>query len=203
MSQMLKDKVNQLVLNTQGQFIEVSDRSNIYQCMDLAELWVFILGFPKETIQHLYAYQVYTNPTALTLSYFDLIPNTPTFIPNDGDLTVFDKTASNIAGHIGVALGGGTTLSFRDFEQNYPVGTAPSVRLRDYNTPKLLGVLRPKIYEKSPLVITDLSTKLDFSGMTTDIETYGVLDFGTVKSKILAKDTDIKVKSDKINAARV
>lgn len=144
---MLKEKLNQFILNTQGNFQEVSYKDAIYQCMDLAYEWVFCLGYPKETIQHQYAYQVYTSPTALTRQYFDLLPNTSTFIPQDGDIAVYDKTASNIAGHIGVALGGGTVNQFKCYEQNYPVGTCPAVRARDYNTPKLLGVLRPKVFD--------------------------------------------------------
>lgn len=151
----MKDKLTQFILNLQSQFVEVSDRTNTYQCMDLAYLWVFALGYPKATIQHLYAYEVYTKPTDLTRQYFDLLPNTATFIPQDGDIAVYDKTASNIAGHIGVALGGGTISSFRCFEQNYPVGTNAVVRIRDYNTPRLLGVLRPKININPSPVITD------------------------------------------------
>ena len=147
------EKLNQFILNLQFQFVEVSDRNNIYQCMDLVYIWIFILGYPKATIQKLFAYQVYTEPTALTLQYFDKIPNDATFIPQDGDICVYDKTASNIAGHIGVALGGGTITQFRCFEQNYPVGTNALVRVRNYNTPKLLGVLRPKVFDT--LVVTD------------------------------------------------
>src|SRR3990167_10768612 len=100
----MKDKLNQFILNTQSQFIEVSDRTNIYQCLDLVYLWVFCLGYPKKTIQHLYAYQVFTEPNDVTRQYFDIIPNSPTFIPQDGDIAVYDKTLSNIAGHIGIAL---------------------------------------------------------------------------------------------------
>ena len=140
----MKDKLNQFIDNLNGQFVEVSDRKSIYQCMDLAYLWVFALGYPKATIQNFYAYQVYTSPKAITREYFDLIPNTPDFVPQDGDVAVFDKTASNVAGHIGVALGDGTTKSFMDFEQNYPIGTNAVIRERDYNNPKLLGVLRLK-----------------------------------------------------------
>lgn len=53
-----------------------------------------------------------------------------------------------------------------------------------------------------PVAITDPSTRLDFQNMTTPIETYGILDFGTVKSKIQAKDSRIKELENKINNAR-
>ena len=140
----MRDKLNQFIADLNGQFVEVSDRTNTYQCMDLAFLWVFVLGFPKATIQNLYAYQVWTNPKAITKQYFDLIPNTSDFIPQDGDITVFNKTSGNIAGHIGIALGGGTTKTFKNFEQNNPLGTNAHIQTQNYNSPPLLGVLRPK-----------------------------------------------------------
>lgn len=198
----MRDKLNQFILNVQMQFIEVSDRNNIYQCMDLAYLWVFCLGFPKATIQKLYAYEVYTKPTDLTRQYFDIIPNSPTFIPEDGDLAVFDKTATNIAGHIGVALGGGTVTTFRDFEQNWPVGTNALVRVRNYNTPKLLGVLRPKqqLLPESQIVQTlDLSSLDDNTPLK---EQYGILNKQQIEAKFTAKDTMIKIQEGKILAAR-
>lgn len=129
--------------------------------MDLAYLWVFCLGYPKATIQHLYAYEAFTKPNDITYKYFDLIPNSATFIPNDGDLCVFQ---SGVAGHIGIALGGGTTSTFKDFEQNWPTGTNASVRDRNYNTPKLLGVLRPKVFfSTEPLMYKGLDIHNDDS----------------------------------------
>jgi hypothetical protein len=188
----MQDKLNQFILNLQGQFVEVSDRTNIYQCMDLAYLWVFALGYPKSTIQKLYASEVFTQPTDLTRQYFDLLPNTPAFIPQDGDIAVFsNKVLLNGSyvdvGHIGVALGGGTVSYFRCFEQNWPIGTYPAIRLRNYNTPKLLGVLRPKVFAQ-PVSVTDQS-KYDFG------EGFGIMELQAARSVIQAQKsntTDLK-----------
>jgi len=141
---MITDIFNQFVSNLNGQFVEVSDSSNEYQCMDLAYLWVFCLGYPKATIQHLYAYEAYTKPTDLTYKYFNLIPNTPDFIPQDGDICVFK---GGVAGHIAICLGGGTTSKFRRFEQNNPLGTHASINERNYTN--MLGVLRPKVFNQT------------------------------------------------------
>jgi hypothetical protein len=138
------DKLNQFVANLNGQFVEVSSVSNEYQCMDLVYAWVFCLGYPKATIQHLYAYEVFTKPTDITYKYFDLIPNTPDFIPQDGDIGVFK---GGVAGHIAICLGGGTTLKFRRFEQNNPLGTNASINERGYTN--MLGVLRPKVFSST------------------------------------------------------
>lgn len=203
----MKDKLNQFIINLIGQFVEVSDRTNIYQCMDLAYLWVFVLGFPKITIQRLYASEVYTKPNAETLKYFVLIENTPTFIPEDGDICVFSNFVNvngNIVnvGHIGIALGDGTIKSFRCFEQNWPVGTNATIRIRNYIHPKLLGVLRPKI-NLTPEV--QLVQSLDLSSLDDNTplqEKYGILNKQQVEAKFIAKDTLIKITSDKIDTVR-
>lgn len=179
----MRDKLNQFILDIQGQFVEVSDRINIYQCMDLAFLWVLCLGYPKATIRHLFAYQVYTEPTDLTRQYFDLIPNTPDFIPQDGDITVF---TGGTAGHIGIALGGGTISTFNNFEQNWPIGTNASVRARNYNTPKLIGVLRPKVFPT--LTVTD----------QTKIPQIGNMEVQAIRGIIGDKDKLITDQSNKL-----
>ncbi len=51
-------------------------------------------------------------------------------------------------------------------------------------------------------VITDPSTKLDFQNLVTPMENYGIIDFGTVKSKIIAKDNRIKDLETKIVNAK-
>jgi len=155
----MKDKFNQFVDNLNGQFVEVSYKKALYQCMDLVYNWAFCLGFPKATIQHLYAYQAYTNPIDLTKEYFDLIPNTPNAIPQDGDIVVWNKTSSNIAGHIAIALSGGTTNSFMCFEQNNPLGT--NAHIQSWRYTNVLGWLRPKKVESSQEVLDKVRRERD------------------------------------------
>jgi hypothetical protein len=138
----MKDKLNRFIDNTIGQFIEVSSASALYQCFDLCYFWVFCLDFPKATIQHQYAYEVYTQANEFTRQYFDIIPNTPEAVPQEGDLVVWNKTATNTAGHIGIAIDG-TTSKFKVFEQNAPTGTNAHIQERNYTN--VLGFLRPKV----------------------------------------------------------
>lgn len=192
----LENRLRQFISNLQGQFVEVSDRTNIYQCMDLAYLWVFCLGYPKATIQKLYAYQVYTQPTDLTRQYFDILENTSTFIPQAGDIAVYDKTTSNIAGHIGVCLEGGSVLAFRCFEQNLPLGSPSAVKVRNYTYPKLLGVLRPKVNTSTPEpIITDQSL-YNFG------EGFGVIELQRAKSIMQDQVNVIKTKDSKLSQIR-
>lgn len=146
----MKERLNQFILNTQGQFIEVSYREAIYQCMDLVYNWVFCLGLPKETIQHQYAFQVFTEPNDLTREYFEIIKNSDSFIPQDGDIGVFQ---GGEAGHIVVCLSGGTTATFPCFEQNSPLGRHAHITTNKkyYN---FMGVLRPKL-NKLDFIISD------------------------------------------------
>jgi hypothetical protein len=149
----MKEKLNRFILNTQGNFQEVSYREAIYQCLDLVYEWIFVLDFPKATIQHLYAYQVFTEPNSLTGEYFEIIKNTPDFIPQDGDIGVFKATSGNIAGHIVVCLSGGNKSDFPCFEQNYPLGSNAHLTPNKSYT-NFLGVLRPKL-SKLDFVITE------------------------------------------------
>ena len=137
----MRDKLNQFIDNTNGQFIEVSYAPALYQCMDLVYLWIFILGFPKATIQHQYAYEVYTKASDFTRQFFEIIENKLETIPEVGDLFVINKTSSNVAGHIGIVIEA-TQSRMKCFEQNSPLGTNAHIQDRGYTG--VLGLLKPK-----------------------------------------------------------
>jgi len=140
----MRDTLNQFVENTQGQFIELSSKQAIFQCMDLAYLWTFVLGFPKETIQNATARQVFTSPKEITHQYFDMVANTPTGVPPEGSLIVWDIGDS---GHIAIVVSGNKS-NVTIFEQNNPIGTHAHVQERTYT--KCLGWLIPKMPVVTP-----------------------------------------------------
>jgi hypothetical protein len=148
----MRDILNQFIIDKQGHFIEVSNSGNktnkdiLWQCMDLAYDFLTALRIPKATIQNTYAYEVFTKPKPITLEYFDLIPNSASFIPQDGDICVFK---GGEAGHIGIALSGGNTSKFPFFEENSPLGTNAHISDKSYSN--MLGVLRPKIKDTDTL----------------------------------------------------
>lgn len=190
----MKEKLNQFISNLNGQFVEVSYKPAIYQCMDLAYNWVFALGFPKSTIQHEFAYEVYARASDITRQYFEIIPNTDTAIPQDGDLVIFDKTSTNVAGHIGVALGGGNIKNFMMFEQNSPLGTNSNVKQKSYSN--CLGFLRPK-----SVVSGDtpqwLLTLLQERGLTLENES----DIRIIFEKAKKYDDEIKELQEQVKSA--
>lgn len=188
---------------TQG--IEISDKTNPYQCMDLAYSLVFFLNFPKATIQHLYAYEVYTKPSDLTRQYFDLIPNTPDGVPQAGDLVVFDKTDTYIAGHISVANGfGGDINGFTSLDQNWAGVSRVVLVNHNYNSPKVLGWLRPKPtianydIETSLKLLEEIKVKESFGNLegTTRalIASYYELMVQKTSYDTLKRDTDFLIK---------
>ena len=174
----LKEKFDLFYANMVNQKSEVSDATNIYQCMDLAYQWTFSLDIPKATIQHLYAYQAYTQPSDLTRQYFDIIPNSATFVPQAGDLVVFSNrnlngTYFNTAGHIAIANGSGDIYRFKSFDQNWGGQIGLTLIEHNYNNPKLLGVLRPKYSSAT----TDIRlTLLNEAGITDEGKTRLAID---------------------------
>lgn len=129
--------------NQKGQRVEVSSSEFPYQCMDLAYEWIFINDILKAAIAHKFARDVYRQPNDLTRKYFDIIPNTPDWIPQTGDLVVFDIGE---VGHISIATGEGDLKSFKSFDQNWGGGINkyPRVVTHDYDKDKVLGGLRLK-----------------------------------------------------------
>lgn len=125
----MKDKFDKFFSRWNGKPCEVSDPSNPDQCMDLAYAWLDELGVPRDTIRHLYASQVWTKPTDITLQYFELRPNTPGGVPPMGSLVVFNI---GTAGHISVGTGKGDANSFISFDQNYGSNKLPHEITHNY-----------------------------------------------------------------------
>lgn len=143
-----------------GKLIDAEDPADLDQCFDLVIAWVDAIGIPRSTIEHLYAYQIFTEPTATTSQYFDIIPNTPSGVPLQGDIVVWSQTYNGTAGHTGVATGNGNTNTFDCFEQNDPLGSNCHVKTYNYNS--VLGWLHPKqMPQDQQAIIDELRTERD------------------------------------------
>lgn len=101
-----------------GKPVEVEDPSNVDQCMDWAFAWCDKLGIPRAAIRHLYAYQAFTLPNDVTRQYFDIVPNSLTYVPPAGALAIFG-TSLGVAGHIALVLSGSTVFNLRTSDQNW------------------------------------------------------------------------------------
>jgi hypothetical protein len=73
--------------------------------------------------------------------YFDKIPNTPEFVPDPGDIVIWDKTPGNIYGHIAIFISG-DVRAFNSFDQNLPAKAPCGIVHHTYSN--VLGFLRPR-----------------------------------------------------------
>jgi hypothetical protein len=189
----MRDKLNTFISNTIGHFQEVSYSPALYQCMDLVYEWAFTLGFPKSSIQHQYAYQVFTEATDTTRQYFDLFLNTKEFIPQAGDIVVWNKTSSNVAGHIGIVIEA-TLTRMKVYDQNKPLGTNANISDETYTN--VIGFLRPKVSPES-VIPQWLLTLLQERGLTLRNEA----EIRSLFDKAKKYDDDIKVLQEQVKTA--
>src|ERR1035441_8747322 len=122
------------------------------QCMDLMHQYTNeVLGF--DALHAGTAYEAYLNGD----SRFDKIPNTPTSVPQKGDL-VFWNTSVGSAGHVAVFIEGNVTR-FSSFDQNWPLnplGLAVA-HVQEHNWNGVAGWLHPRTVE--PAQVTDFFQK--------------------------------------------
>jgi len=144
----MKEKFDQFFNQWNGKFCEVNDPSNYAQCMDLAYAWCDALGVPRDCIRSYYAYQIWTQPKDIALTYFEFIPNTPNGLPQAGDIVVLSNKIG-VAGHVCIATGNSNTNSFESFDQNW--GTLKSCHLVTHNYDAVLGWLRYRVQTEPPL----------------------------------------------------
>ena len=127
------------------------------QCMDLAHQYVYeVLGIgDKSVIAAPSAYQVYTN--FKWEKYFERIENTPSNVPQKGDIIVFG-TAVGVHGHICIFVDGDRN-KFRSFDSNWPVGALPKIVEHTYKG--VLGWLRYKETVVKPCDCSKIEEELD------------------------------------------
>lgn len=166
---MMKDIFNAFFNKWDGKPCEVNDPSNLNQCMDLLYAWCDALKITRDTVRHLYASQVYTNPTDVTLEFFELRPNTAMFIPQVGDVAVFHNYVlingvKVDVGHVSVCNGKGDTNAFESFDQNWGTTVNKCGTIR-HSYDNVIGFLRfrvapvPEINDQTLLPIIDSSGK--------------------------------------------
>lgn len=134
---------------------------NLGQCVGLVE--VFIRGNGLDQVWG-DAKDLYANAPE---DSFLKIPNTPTAIPQQGDIIIWSGDYNGGAGHTGIATGKGDVNTFDCFEQNDPLGSACHVKT--YNYAYVTGWLRFKVQPASTVAVpsdtftqlVDKSTKYD------------------------------------------
>jgi len=125
-------QVDDFVTKWNGTYVEVAGTSARNQCVDLANLYIRdVLHFP--IIE-------WTNAKDFPSkggSNYTWIANTPTGVPEEGDLIIWGGTY----GHIAIFIEGDVN-TFRSFDQNYPTGSP--CHIQNHNYINVLGWMRPK-----------------------------------------------------------
>lgn len=118
-----------------------------YQCMDLMHQYIVeVLGLSDPRILAAPAAKdVYLRfPNVFGSAYFHKIDNTPTGIPEKGDI-MFWGTGLGPYGHVSIYTGG-DVMKFKSFDQNFPLGS--KCHTQDHNYRGVLGWLRFKTVNK-------------------------------------------------------
>lgn len=125
-----------------GQYVgECLSEAKIY----MKELWGF--NPPSSGVNSAYGY--WTNFPAPLGEYFDKIANTPTGVPQKGDIVIWKAAlaGSKGYGHIAIATGKGDANNFEAFGQNWGGKNAHHVT---YDYKNVYGWLRPKNIDDAP-----------------------------------------------------
>jgi len=127
--------LSEFVLKWNGKYCEVAGSANAQnQCVDLANAYLRdVLNLPIVEWTNAIDF-----PSKLT-EKFDYILNTPTGVPQEGDMMISGVSY----GHIGIFLEGDAN-HFYSFDENYPTGSFCTVVEHNYDSPKVHGWLRLK-----------------------------------------------------------
>ena len=126
-----------------GEYKETAGTNARNQCVDLANAYIqFVLQLPIIEFANAKDFP------AKAGDKYEYILNTPTGIPQEGDLVIW----GGIYGHIAIFIEGNANR-FTSFDENYPTGSPCHVQEHDYKN--VLGWLRAKDVQ------LDLQTELD------------------------------------------
>lgn len=105
------------------------------QCFDLVNRWSTYLSYRPFT--GLYAYGIIDQ----TQDNYTKILNSPSAVPQAGDIIVWNSRYGGGYGHTAIASGIGDTNFFESFDQNYPTGSPAHLVRHSYDG--VIGWLRP------------------------------------------------------------
>ena len=128
-------KLQDFINKYQGKFVNF-DTAYPNQCVDLSKQWEYDNGWPIITGN------ACKEPDNADKNFYTWISNTPTGIPKEGDLIIWNCSVGNGSGHIAIFIEGDAN-SFRSFDQNYPTGTPAHIQNHTYKN--ILGWLSPNV----------------------------------------------------------
>lgn len=113
------------------------------QCVDLVKLYMDkVLNIKIGAIGNAEAYWNRYNELPILKNNFEAIKNTPKFVPQKGDIMIWNKNRGGGCGHVAICNGVGTTSYFCSYDQNWN-GTK-AMQLVQHAYSNVYGVIRPK-----------------------------------------------------------
>lgn len=136
---------NEFINTYNGKAIDYDGVSGV-QCVDLAKLYMNkVFGLTPGAWGNAKDYYLNFNKIAQLKANFTRIANSSSFVPQKGDVVVWDASTGGGYGHIAIATGEGNTSQFYSYDQNWN-GKAMHKVLHNYKG--FLGVLRPNDQSK-------------------------------------------------------
>ena len=136
---------NEFINTYNGQSFDYDGVSGV-QCVDLIKMYLNkVFGLTPGAWGNAKDYYENYNNNSVLKANFDRIANTPSFVPQKGDIAVFGTGLGNKYGHICIATEEGDTHNFYSYDLNWNGKTVHKVQ---HTYKGFLGVLRPKEQSK-------------------------------------------------------
>ena len=169
-------------IGVDGTHTYICDNYKVHNCVDLIKYYLDeVFGIKAGAWGDAYAYYTYFDSHEELTKNFTRIANTPSFIPQRGDIMVWSKNLNGKWGHIAVCDGDGDTTYFYSYDQNWLGQHDPCNRIK-HNYNHVLGVLRPndqtRIKGKEKKTMNVFSKGIDISRYQ------GNPDFAKVKKEV-------------------
>lgn len=137
------------------------------QCVDLIKFYLDeVFGIIPGAWGNAHAYYDNYESNSALKAAFTRIANTPSFVPQKGDIGIYGTTLNSEAcGHVCVCTGEGDTTYFYAYDQNWTSKACTKIR-HNYN--HFLGVLRPKNQTVFSSTTTTSTTTKTSTTVTTE-----------------------------------
>lgn len=136
---------NEFINTYNGKSFDYDGVSGV-QCVDLIKMYLNkVFGLTPGAWGNAKDYYENYNNNSVLKANFTRIANTPSFVPQKGDIAVFGSGLGNTYGHICIATGEGDTHNFYSYDLNWNGKTVHKVQ---HTYKAFLGVLRPKDQSK-------------------------------------------------------
>ena len=131
-------------IEVDGSHTYICNNYKVHNCVDLIKYDLdMVFDVTPGSWGNAHAYYDNYNSLPLLVKHFTRIPNTPSFVPQKGDIVIWKKALNGLYGHIAIADGVGNTDYFYSYDQNWTGHNDKCTRIR-HNYDYVAGVLRPK-----------------------------------------------------------